>query len=178
MVRVGLLVAFVLLGAFSVEAAEPIRFEFSGEKIEIKTDGRKWEEGFRDDAGTKGLVEYVIAGETVKDWSELVTVNYFQGLEGADLMDRFVTFTKQGLYKQCGAVKWEDLATKKDGVIYAWTAQQCQGGWPDQTEVARVIKGKKGLYVLHYATKKVPMPKENRSAWFSLLGKADIKSPS
>jgi hypothetical protein len=119
-----------------------------------------------------------LPGENVQQWSELVTINYFLGLQGGDLLERFVNFTKDGLHKQCANVKWEELAKKPDGVVYAWTAQQCENFWPDQGEVARVIKGKQGLYVLHYANKKVPTPQEQRAAWFSLLSKAEIKSPA
>lgn len=154
-------------------AAAPIHFEFQGEHIEIPTDGRTWSEGFRNDTGSKGIIEYVLPGEKVDNWSELVTINYFQGLEQNGIIERFLGFTKDGLHKQCADVKWEDLGKKDDGAIYAWTAKNCKG-WSDQSEIARVINGTKGLYVVHYATKKVPVPQEKRAAWYSLFNKTKI----
>lgn len=158
-------------------AAEPIQFELQGDKLEIPTDGRTWNEAVRNEGATKGSVEYVLPDEKVDNWSELVTINYFLGLEGEDLITRFISFTKDGLYKQCADVKWEELEKKQDSVVYTWTAQNCKG-WSDQTEVARAVKSAQGLYVLHYASKKVPMPADKRAVWVKLFTKATIKSSS
>ena len=175
------LTAIIFLGPValpSLRAAEPIEFELEGEKIEIPTDSRAWGEGSRNSAGNKGVVEYVLPGEDVKNWTELVSINYFQGLEETGLLERFLKFTKDGLQTQCGDVQWQDLEKKSNGMIYTWSAQDCQGGWPDQAEVARVIKGQQGLYVLHYASKTVPIPQEKRETWASLFNKANTKNPS
>ena len=157
--------------------AEPIRFELEGEKIEIQTGDQIWTEGLRDNAGNKGLVEYFLPEEKPESWTEVIMVNYFKEMKGDDLLERFMSFTREGLHKQCTQVQWEDLADKPDGKIYTWSARNCKD-WPDQTEVARVIIGKQGLYVLHYATKEVPMPEKKRETWHDLFSEAKVTAPA
>lgn len=173
-----LLFSFVFLfGAAAVYAAPSLQFELDGETLEIPTDGRKWEKGFDHDAGNKGVVEYVLPGEIVESWSELVTVNYFKGMTEAGKVDQLVAFTKNGLTQVCQNTVWNVLSHKNNNTVYEWSVQGCKQA-PDQSEIARVFQGKAGLYVLHYANKKVPMPDQNRAAWVSLLSKANLKKSS
>ncbi len=158
-----------------LQAAEPIHFELRGEKIELKTDGRVWTKGFRDIQEAKGFIEFVLPDETAENWTERITINYFTGLQGEDLLERFTTFTKNGLNQQCRHVEWENLDKKEKSLIYQWSADQCKE-WPKQSEIARVIVGNEGLYVLQYASKSVPIPADKSSTWYSLLQKVKVST--
>ncbi len=159
-----------------VLAAAAFSAEMNGEKIECNADGRKWILGFEHHDADRGILEYVLPKETVDNWTEIVSINYFKGMKGPDLLTRFVGFAQTGLKQSCQKIQWNELAKNEDSISYAWSAGECAKS-PSQSEVARVIRSAQGLYVLHYASKKVPMPQEKRTAWYSLFNKAVIKSP-
>lgn len=175
-----LLLAGVLWGSLcvcwtSLLQAETIRFDMDQESVEIQTNAQRWEIGSRRDDDGKGIIEYVTGGEKIDSWSELVTVNYFKGLQGNDVVTRLLDFTKKGLESQCAEVIWETLSEDSDSTLYRWTAKACVGV-ADQSEIAYAVMGKRAFYVLHYANKKVPMPADKFQTWKENLKNASVQS--
>lgn len=157
--------------------ADGIQFILGNEKIEMQTDGRPWAEGFKQDSGTQGIIEYVLPGEKVENWSELVTLNFFRGPGKPGVPEKFAGFTQKNLQDLCREFQWKDISRDTRSITYGWDAKGCPGQ-PDQSEVARVIQGEQGLYILHYASKTVPLPEETKSAWIQRLQNAKVSTPS
>lgn len=172
-----LLCGFIFCNQYPPALGAAIQAEVEGEKIEMASDGRNWSLGSEDHAGNRGVYEFRLPGETADNWSEMVTLNYFQNMQGPNLLDRFLGFIKGGLSVSCQKVNWKDFEKSAESVLYEWSVTDCPKV-PNQSELARVVVGKKAMYVLHYASRKVPMPQENHATWYSLLNKVKILSPS
>ena len=154
--------------------AELIHFELDHDAVQIQTGNTNWEIASQRNDGAKGVTEYVFDGESIQGWTERVTINYFKGLQGAEVIARLLDFTKKGLESQCAEVTWETISKTEYSALYQWTAKACVGV-PDQSEIARAILGKNALYILHYANKKVPMPVDQFQAWMKNLEEAVIR---
>jgi hypothetical protein len=166
---------FLCAGSFFLPhslLAKNIEVTIDQEKISLPADDRPWTLGFENKSGDRGVFQYMLPGEKAEDWSEAITVNYFKGMEGSDLLERFVGFTKGGLSVRCEKFKWKDLAKSENSILYEWSAQSCQGA-PDQSEIALAVKSG-ALYVFHYANKKVPMPEEQHTFWENALTHTQI----
>ena len=172
--RAAIFFIFITFAALKPVLAATFSAEMNGEKIEFNADGRKWVLGSQHHDPDRGILEYVLPKESVDHWSEIVTINYFKGMKGPDLLTRFVGFAQTGLKKSCQNINWNELFKDDNSISYTWNAGKCTKS-PSQSEVARVIRSEQGLYVLHYASKKVPMPHEKRTVWYSLFTKAVIK---
>ncbi len=172
-ISIGFLLALSFLSMREV-FAEPIRFKLDQEEILIETDGGNWKISSQQDADGKGVTEYTAEGEMTESWSERVSINYFKGMQGGDLIKRLMDFTKKGLEGQCVEVKWENIAMTSESALYWWSAKGCVGV-PDQSELARELIGKDAFYVFHYANKDVPMPAKKVEVWKGNLAKISAK---
>ena len=75
--------------------------------------------------------------------------------------------------QSCPTSKWNYIQRDDQSVMYIWSVQKCGIG-PDQTEIARVIRGKDGIHALHYAIKTAEIPEERRDQWIQLLRESRI----
>lgn len=139
----------------------------------INLDNRKWVLGWSSPDKSMIFDEYVLKGETVDDWSELLTIQYFPGLNKHTNLDVFEAMQKQSLASVCPAIKWESVSVKQNDRMWKFTFSNCSGQ-PDQSELARAIKTNTGIHVIHYAIKKSPMPSRNEKAWIEILNKFDF----
>jgi hypothetical protein len=143
------------------------------EKPEIHFDGRMWKIGFQN-ANNRGVIaEFVLEGETVENWSELVTAQLiFVDPSNFDIV-AYAEQMKGYLEKTCPANKWNYIQRDEQSVIYIWSVTGCVTG-PDQTEIARIIRGKDGIHALHYAIKTAQIPEEKKDQWVRLLRESRI----
>lgn len=167
-----LICGLLILASCNFSSKNTIQKKIGRETAKIKTDGRRWNLVFHHDAGTKGVDQYVLYGETAQEWTEMVTVNYFVGLKG-DVLNRLIDFTKKGLEGACKKVEWNPISQSDKRGLYEWAVTGCKDT-PDQSEIAAAIQGKEGFYVFHYATKAVPMPEEKRESWKKILESAKL----
>lgn len=136
-------------------------------------DNGQWKQASQSSAEGRASYEYTLPDQTPKQWTELVTVNTMQGYQGEDVLGRFLVFVKKGLESQCAEVQWKTIKGGEESVLYEWTAKGC-ASWPDQYELARVIQGDKGLYILHYASKEFPIDDPKRAHWMRNFSEAKI----
>lgn len=168
-----LLIGIFLVSSCNFSPGKTIQKKIGKETVQIKTDGRPWKLVFNHDAGTKGVDQYVLEGETAQEWTEMITVNYFVGLKGPDVVTRLIDFTKKGLDGACKNVIWTPISQSEIRGLYEWAVTECKDT-PDQAEIAVALQGKEGFYVLHYATKTVPMPEKQHDTWKKLLENARL----
>ncbi len=117
--------------------------------------------------------EYVLKGETVDNWSQLVTIQYFDGLNQHTNLDIFEAMMKSRLTEVCSNIKWDSIEQKLDERTWTWSIVNC-AGQPDQSEVDRAIKTNKGIYLFHYATKKLPFAEKDKEHWLKQLKEIPI----
>ena len=155
---IALFIGFVAL-LFNVYAAEKAIPVF---------DDRPWKLGWSGNKGDMVFEEYVLDGETVENWSELVTIQFFPGLDEQTNPDIFEGSQKRDLSLVCPSIQWESLYQSGNERIWKWSIKGCQGQ-PDQSEIARLLKSDEGFHIWHYAIKKSPMPPEQEKVWLEKL---------
>lgn len=131
-------------------------------------DDRSWKLGWSQNQDAAIYEEYVVNGESVENWSELVTIQFFPGLQTQTHPEIFEANQQASLSSVCPEVKWESLSQSEDERIWKWSIKGCPGQ-PDQSEIARLKKTDGGFHLWHYAIKKSPMPSENETLWLEKL---------
>lgn len=147
------------------------------EKPYFDFDGRNWKIGYKKANSQKSFTEYVLEGETVHNWSELITVQEFAGLQERRTSEECMEFMKEEIAKLCSQVEWNVLNKNDKDITYEWKITNCLGQ-DDQHEIARIISGKEGIWVVHYATKKTPVSTERRQEWIKILNSVTLLESS
>ena len=131
-------------------------------------DGRGWAVGHRQSNGTQTLIEYVLPGQNVDTWRELVTSQVFStGEPMAAFYERLRATLSQG----CPSLVWNVVRHDEKTLIYEWRDSGC-GGYEPQYELGRLTYEGRNLYRLAYAIKtKSPLAADKRSTWLEILGR-------
>ncbi|HPM42504.1 MAG TPA: hypothetical protein PLV52_01575 [Candidatus Omnitrophota bacterium] len=143
------------------------------EKLQLKFDERSWHLGYNAQDESQGLREYVLKGETVENWGELITAQAFFGLQKKVNADAYASSMLMTLKKACPDLVWKSISKASDDILMEWEIKDCPGQ-PDQYEVDRIISGSEAVYVIHYATKRLPVSDEMRSKWLDIMSKVKL----
>jgi hypothetical protein len=129
-------------------------------------DGRGWAVGNHQETDRESLTEYVLPGQTVDTWRELVTSTVFvQPVPIAAFVERIHTL----MAKDCPSLEWNVIQEDERTALFEFRDAGC-GGFEAQHELDRVTIEPDGLYRLAYAAKtKAPLPEERRKQWLALL---------
>ena len=151
--------------------------EMREEDLQLYFDGRDWVADYETSNEQQSLVEYVLKGETVNNWSELVTAHTSFGLQQIATPEEVMENTRKQLQlalQMRPSLEWDVLRKGANDVMYEWsvTDDPQQG---DQHEIARIISGKKAIYTIRYTTKNVPISPEKRQEWIDLLDSVILK---
>ena len=133
-----------------------------------------WEPGYTQEIrGKYRIVEFVPKGESVEDWSELITIQTFANTSGSP--EAFINQLKTLREKKCpGSTIWSVIAKDERSMLYEWKAKPC-AGWPDQHEISRILYGKWNRWRIAYTAKVQEISTEKRNMWIRSLSKATIK---
>ncbi|CEG58460.1 hypothetical protein [Legionella fallonii] len=144
----------------------------SFEKQIIVFDHRPWKAVWGKNTQELSTVEYLPVGDNIDDWKELVTSQFIPGLTTitpaqfgehfiADLKKSGVNFTVNTLVNQPDLFIFEFKVDKPSNL--------------QQDEIQKVVKGKNGMYLLHYVIKQANMSDDNRNKWLENLKKSTVK---
>lgn len=150
---------------------------FADEEAKPVFDDRKWVLGWSKPKETEGpeiFDEYVLEGETVDNWSELVTVQFFAGLNKKITLELFEYGTKLGITTLCPKATWQTISQKQKERMWQFTIKDCSPQ-SDQLELARLVDTDEGYYLFHYAIKKVSLPEDKYKTWVNNLLAIKIK---
>jgi hypothetical protein len=122
--------------------------------------------GNHQQSGSQRLTEYVLPGETVDNWTELVTSTvYLQPVPIEALVDRIHAL----MSKDCPSLVWNAIRQDERTAVFEWHDAGC-GGYEPQAELDRLTIQRDGLYRLAYAVKmKGPLESERRKQWLDIL---------
>lgn len=144
----------------------------SYEKQQIVFDNRGWKAAWGKQEQSGNTVEYLPLGEDINHWNELVTSQFFPGL--AEIRaDQFGDQIVNDLHKSGLSFTINPLENQPNLLIFEFKVQK-----PDnlqQDEIVKIVKGKEGMYVLHYAIKQSDMSDDNRKKWLENLKKSTLK---
>src|SRR5262245_32438968 len=134
-------------------------------------DGRGWTVGHRQSNGVQLLTEYVLPGQSVENWRELVTSHVFSP---AVPLPRFVDLLRATLTNGCPSLVWNVIRQDENTLIYEWRDSGC-GGWEPQHELGRIRIEGGNLYRLTYAVRpKAPLTPDKRTAWLEILARSPL----
>ena len=138
------------------------------------TDPLKWVEGnFQYVKGKYSITELIPKGETMQNWSELMTIQNFANPSGTP--EGSFESVKRLREKICpGQTTWNVIAKDEHSILYEWRAKSC-AGFPEQHEIARIIDGRWNRFRIAYTAKVSEIPAESRSAWIESMSKATVK---
>ena len=129
-------------------------------------DGRGWVVGHQQRNANESLTEYVLPGQNVDNWRELVTSTVFFTPVP---VDRLVEQIHTLMSKDCPSLVWNVIRHDEKSVVFEWRDSGC-GGFESQTELDRITLEKDGLYRLAYAVKTTtPLPSDRRKQWLAIL---------
>lgn len=142
------------------------------ERWKFTFDSRSWQLGHQNTDDMASLREYVLQGETVENWSELVS----SLLLTTDMAPRALVavFNERGS-KDCPSYRSATLEESATDILFEWRHKGCRG-YPAQHELKRITRVERGLLVLSYVMKTEQLPDEKRSAWLAIL-RAATPSP-
>ena len=141
------------------------------ERWMVNFDGRPWQVGYQAADGRLAVREYVLPGETVHAWTELVTSLY--AMKNISVNAWFEEF-KKPLSQRCPSSRFLINEESTDNLIYEWQHDGCLAE-PMQHEIRRLTRGRKGMLSLSYGQKTRMLAPETRDAWLSIIRTATIK---
>lgn len=160
---------FCLAGFFAIEAWAAA----AKDKIEIAFDGRVWQEGYSSEDERQSIVKYVLPGETVNGWSELVTVQIFYKPKEGTTPETFEESMRASLLRLYPEAEWKTLRKTDNDLVYERKVQ-FMPGFIEQ-ELARIMVRDGKVYVIHYATHRTPIDPAVRDSWVKILDGATVK---
>lgn len=152
-----------------------IRSVTAEETAHLIFDGRAWKIGYEAHNDSQAITEYVIEGETVENWTELVTRHRFLGLQNKVTLKSFMETMQKDLYRTCPSMRWEIINESPEDLIYTWQIQDCPGQ-DNQYEIARLILGKEAVHLVRYTHKSPVLDPERYEVWMALLKNAALRT--
>ena len=137
-------------------------------------DERSWKLGWSQNQDGAVYEEYVLEGESVEAWSELVTIQFFPGLQKNTSPDVYEASVKASLTSTCPSIQWESIYQTKDDRMWKWSIKGCPGQ-EDQSEIARLKQTSKGFHLWHYAIKQAPLQPDKEKTWVKKLKAIVVK---
>lgn len=118
------------------------------------------------------IMEYVPDGQTLDNWSQLLTIQYFGpvAITPHVLMEQ----ARDRMQARCPNVFWKIIGQDAGSVLYEWRVSQCPA-LTDQHEVARLMRGIDGLHRIAYVAKVTELSQPQRDKWIKTFSEAYIE---
>ena len=138
----------------------------------LSFDERVWVIGNKQSAGNQKIIEYVLQGETVENWNELVTSFSYEvpdelGVE--EVASGFITKLKQ----DCPTAEVNIIKEDPTNRVFEWKTNGSPG-FPAQHEIKHISKVGKSIYYLSYVKKTSSLSNDERAKWISVIENAYI----
>ncbi len=160
-----LIFTFLLTSCVSVPL-ETVSFKTPGE-------GPKWKVGHARDHGFgKGNIkEYVRLNESIKNWSELITVQFIEGSQATP--SQTMQQLKEIMIKRCPNTTWVVISEEKKSITYEWKISSCSNA-DTQHEIAKLIQGNDGIHRISYVAKTSEINTKMREEILKVFAEAQL----
>jgi len=119
------------------------------------------------------IAEFVVGGEKIENWTELVTMITIRRRSTSDPLEIFFNKVSQAMSNDCPLSVWNVIARGEGSLLYERKAQNCRGV-AEQHEIGRFLDGKYNRFRLAYVKKVKALSAEERDKWIKLLSEASI----
>lgn len=140
------------------------------EKIKIVFDERPWQLAWGNKNSVGATIEYVPAGDDINNWKELVTSQFFPGLQEKITLKEFADTLILNMKSLGFNPNVTYHVNTEDRILLEIRIEEPQTQAQDELEL--LIKDDQGIYLLHYVIKKADMGKANRDKWLQNLQKS------
>jgi hypothetical protein len=132
-------------------------------------DGRHWKLNWWNQQTDRPMMEYGLNDEPVGAWTELVTTQFYPGLQRKATPQQFMSLMIDEMRRQGFQPQVNIISSTPGALIYEFIIT----GKPseDQHEIQRIWSSANGMYVIHYASRPT-MSEASRKQWIGLLAKA------
>jgi hypothetical protein len=144
----------------------------SYEKQNIIFDHRPWKAAWGKNTSRISTIEYIPIGDDIENWNELITTQFIPGLTNIT-PDQFGNRFFDNLKKSKVTFTVQLIENKPNRLIFEFKVSKPSN--LKQDEIQKVVKGKDGMYILHYAIKKADMDEATRQKWIDNIKKSSIK---
>lgn len=131
-------------------------------------DEREWTLAWSQNTESQRFEEYTLKHESIKNWSELITMQFFPG--NYNVLKYTQDFEKK-LKKSCPNIDFSYAANKEDPNSIMWTFQSVDcPGYKNHIEIARaVVQPNVGIHIFHYATTDTNLSDKDFQTWLIKL---------
>lgn len=143
------------------------------EKLNIAFDKRPWQIAWGKQTPMITTIEYIPDGEDINNWHELVTSQYFPGLQDQITPLQYALSIIQDLKDTGYQTIIQFLQKTPNQVIFEFRIESPQN--QRQDELQMIKSDQNGIYVLHYVIKNADMGQPNRDKWLQNLKASNIK---
>lgn len=166
-----LLVATLLVFCLSSLLPPPIRAE---ENVAPCFDSRKWKKVSAISNARERSVDYIPESEATDRWTEMVSTQISFVADKQKSLEDLTKLQETRLRNICtGTVTWNIISRGDTDLLYEWKLEKDHLR-PNEQRLVRLIRGKEGIHILRYATRKVPLPEAQRAQWIELLKAAKL----
>jgi hypothetical protein len=132
-------------------------------------DGRAWTIGHQQRNNSQSITEYVLPGQTVENWKEMVTSEvYFKPIPISAVVKMF----EAKLSKGCPSLVFTVLKQDEQTAVIEWRDSGC-GGFEPSSELARFAIEQDQVYRLAYSVKG-SLKSEKRKEWMRILEQSPL----
>jgi hypothetical protein len=154
-----------------IEKYEFVNHAKTSERWVFGFDSREWYLGFEASTATRTIREYVLTGQTIENWTELVT-SLFDAAAGTpkEVFGRFRT----DLARDCPSLRISIIEESAESILLEWQHEGCQG-FPAQHEIRRITSARGGILTLSFAQKTRQLMPDKRRTWLSIIRAASVR---
>lgn len=141
------------------------------ENWSIAFDPDRWSEGYRTEDSEQTVIEYVLKGESVENWSKLVTSQtIFSKIDPEWLYNYMI----EDLKKDCPSLKTSIITKSKKSILFEWHRAECEGH-PSQHELRKIVVYKNKTYAIALSRKNNTLSANSLERWIASFKSAEIK---
>lgn len=138
----------------------------------VPLDERDWDEGHSASQGGQSVAEYVLPGESVQGWSELVTVQAIRGLGLQVTPEKLYDATLAEAKKTCRDPSSRVIASSATELLFEEDMVHC-APLRDEYAIRKFIRAPNAMFMMHYA-KSSPLSAEDKAKWTELVGRSHV----
>ena len=153
---------------YRLDPVEMSRLRIGDSVGPLPKDGRAWKIGHRARTRNQIITEWVLPGETVKNWSELITLSVFPPLGEDQSIRGILQRTADDFRKSCELFNQKIIAEGPNEILYERTAAEC-APMRDEYSIEKIILSFRATFFVAYA-KSSPLREIERKKWGKLVG--------
>lgn len=145
------------------------------EFVSVDLDGRGWRCNYRVNNRIVSSAEYVLPGEQIQNWSELVNIQRLHGQAKRGPLKQVVEGMMASLEKSNPDREFHILDEKPASILFEWKTGGNENS-AAQHEIVRMFSGPTDVYRIAHVKKVPSIPEEERNKWIAILSAAELRA--